>query len=290
MARLRGHLRALSERLGFERDWYLIALGAIIGIITALAAIGFIKGLTWVEHQSHDAQHQLPLWLLPIIPMAGALVTGVLVHLFASEARGHGVPQVMKAIMKQGGVINPKVGLVKVIASICTVGSGGSAGAEGPIVQIGSTAGSYAGQKLRLNREQVNTLLGCGAAAGIASVFNAPIAGVFFVLEILLARLLAADLHTHRRRLGLQHRHHPGHPGPGRRALRDQRATRQLPPRSRTPPELRAPRTRLRRRRRRLRPAPPRRRGHLRARLDPPDREAGHRRLRARRPRDPSTS
>ncbi|QKK07189.1 MAG: chloride channel protein [Planctomycetota bacterium] len=75
---------------------------------------------------------------------------------------------------------------MKVAASVLTVGSGGSAGTEGPIVQIGAVIGSVGGQWLRVSREQMQTLVGCGAAAGIASVFNAPIAGVFFVLEILL--------------------------------------------------------------------------------------------------------
>ncbi|MBZ0173531.1 MAG: chloride channel protein, partial [Phycisphaerales bacterium] len=79
-----------------------------------------------------------------------------------------------------------RVGIVKVFASILTVGSGGSAGTEGPIVQIGATAGSFLSRVLNIPREHMRTLVGCGAAAGIASIFNAPIAGVFFVLEILL--------------------------------------------------------------------------------------------------------
>ncbi|MEZ6210577.1 MAG: chloride channel protein [Phycisphaerales bacterium] len=82
--------------------------------------------------------------------------------------------------------IRPRVAVIKAIASATTIGSGGSAGAEGPIVQIGSAIGSGIAQLLRVNRDQATTLLGCGAAAGISSVFNAPIAGVFFVLEIIL--------------------------------------------------------------------------------------------------------
>lgn len=188
-------LRRLLSRLGFERDWYLIVLGALIGTATGLGAVGFAWALHTVEHLSRQAPVRLgerwglgpwSLALLPILPMLGALLTGLVVHLFASDARGHGVPQVMEALIRRAGRIPLRVGLVKVAASIFTVGSGGSAGAEGPIIQIGATAGSVAGVRLRVSREHMGTLVGCGAAAGMAAIFNAPIAGVFFVLEILL--------------------------------------------------------------------------------------------------------
>ena len=183
---LHNSLKRLSRRLGFERDWYLIIVGAVIGTITAFGAIGFAELLHLVEHESEAARGSMPLWLLPAIPMAGALFSSILVTVWASEARGHGVPQVLKAIIQRNGEIPLRVGVVKTFASICTVGSGGSAGTEGPIVQIGATAGSYLSKVLNIPREHVRTLVGCGAAAGIASIFNAPIAGVFFVLEILL--------------------------------------------------------------------------------------------------------
>ena len=179
-------LKRVTTRLGFEHHWYLIVLGAAIGLLTALGAFGFMHALQWVDEWTSERQGQLPLWMLGLIPMAGALVTGILVHNFAPAARGHGVPQVMHAIIRRSGKIPTKVGIVKVMASICTVGTGGSAGAEGPIVQIGSTIGSAMGRRFRVPRSHWPTLVGCGAAAGIASVFNAPIAGVFFVLEILL--------------------------------------------------------------------------------------------------------
>lgn len=184
MAPLRATLRRLSARLGFERDWYIIVLGAIVGTMTGAGAVGFMAGLMYLARVS--GEHRSILWLLPAIPMAGALCTGLLVHYLAPDARGHGVPEVIRATVRGRGIIKLRVGLVKVAASIATVGSGGSGGAEGPIVQIGSTVGSVFGQRLGVERNQMITLVGCGAAAGIASVFNAPIAGVFFVLEILL--------------------------------------------------------------------------------------------------------
>ncbi|MEM8835700.1 MAG: chloride channel protein [Planctomycetota bacterium] len=178
--------RRLGDALGLRRDWYLIVLAAGIGTVTAAAAIGFKWLLDEGEHLGIEIQKDLHLWALPALPMLGALATGILVHLFAREAKGHGVPEVMDALYRKKGKIRPRVAIVKSIASACTIGSGGSAGAEGPIVQIGSAIGSGIAQVLRVPRDQVATLLGCGAAAGIASVFNAPIAGVFFVLEILL--------------------------------------------------------------------------------------------------------
>ncbi|MEM7754639.1 MAG: chloride channel protein [Planctomycetota bacterium] len=188
--KLTSKLRKGFSALGFEREWWLIAVGAAIGSVTALGAIGFAFLLHELEHWVAVFRERGEaiggLWLLPLIPMAGALLSGLLVWRFASEAKGHGVPQVMKAIIQRDGEIPLRVGIVKIFASIFTVGSGGSAGTEGPIVQIGAVAGSFCGQRLNISREQLRTLVGCGAAAGIASIFNAPIAGVFFVLEILL--------------------------------------------------------------------------------------------------------
>lgn len=173
-------------RLPAERDWLVIAVGAFIGAATAAGAMLFVAALHAIENLSREGNAAWPIWLLPVIPMAGALTTGLLVHFFAADARGHGVPQVINAVVKRRGVIPVRVGAVKVVASIATVGSGGSGGAEGPIVQTGATIGSAVGRLARVAREHQTTFVGCGAAAGIASVFNAPIAGVFFVLEVIL--------------------------------------------------------------------------------------------------------
>ena len=183
---LRTILNRLTSRFGLRADWWLIIVGAILGTLTALGAMGFAELLHLVEKAVHHEFREGPLWMLVAIPVAGATVTSLLVYFFASEAKGHGVPQVMKALIQRGGVIPARIGIVKVFASITTVGTGGSAGTEGPIVQIGATLGSWIGQKTGVDRDLMKTFIGCGAAAGIASIFNAPIAGVFFVLEILL--------------------------------------------------------------------------------------------------------
>lgn len=183
---LRLRLNRIMDRLGFGSEWGLIAIGAAIGTLTGFGAVGFGTALHWFEHEIALGKQAIPGWGLFLFPMLGMGLTGVLVHLFASEAKGHGVPQVMKALIQRGGRITARVGIVKTIASILTVGSGGSAGTEGPIVQIGATIGSVGGRFLGLSKEQMGTMVGCGAAAGISSIFNAPIAGVFFVMEILL--------------------------------------------------------------------------------------------------------
>ena len=111
---------------------------------------------------------------------------GPLTYFFAREAKGHGVPEVMEAVAIRGGRIRPVVGLVKALASAICIGTGGSVGREGPIVQIGSAWGSTIGQWLHLSDERVRNLVACGAAGGIAATFNAPIAGVIFALEVIL--------------------------------------------------------------------------------------------------------
>ena len=105
---------------------------------------------------------------------------------FAPEARGHGVPEVMAAVALRGGVMRPRVILIKALASATTIGFGGAVGREGPIVQIGSAIGSLLGQLIHAPAPIVRTLVACGAAAGISATFNAPIGGVFFASEVIL--------------------------------------------------------------------------------------------------------
>lgn len=125
------------------------------------------------------------LWIV-IIPALGGALVGPIVYNYARETKGHGVPEVMSAVALRGGIIRPRVAAAKAIASAICLGSGGSAGREGPIVQIGSAIGSAIGQVFKMSADRVRILVGCGAAAGISAIFNAPIAGVMFSLEIIL--------------------------------------------------------------------------------------------------------
>ncbi len=119
-------------------------------------------------------------------PVVAGLLYGPLVHFFAREARGHGVPEVMYAVARRGGRIAPQVAAVKALASALCIGGGGSVGREGPIVQIGSALGSTLGRVVRVSEDRMRVLVACGAAGGIAATFNAPLAGVFFAMELIL--------------------------------------------------------------------------------------------------------
>ncbi|MEU2054393.1 chloride channel protein [Streptomyces bungoensis] len=134
-------------------------------------------------------------WLGPyfvlLVPVIGGLLYGPLVNRFAKEARGHGVPEVMLAVAQRGGKISPKVAVVKTLASALTIGSGGSVGREGPIVQIGSALGSTLGRVTKATEGRTKLLVACGAAGGIAATFNAPLAGVFFAMELILGTFSA---------------------------------------------------------------------------------------------------
>jgi CIC family chloride channel protein len=126
-----------------------------------------------------------------LLPALGGLLVGPLIQRFAREARGHGVPEVMTALASRGGRIRTRVAAVKILASSLTIGFGGAAGREGPMVQIGATLGSMVGQLARLKASQIRTLVACGAAGGIAATFNAPIGGAIFALEVLMGRMHA---------------------------------------------------------------------------------------------------
>ena len=193
----RGRLRALHAWLGTGRGLFVLAL--VVGIGAGLGAIAFrelIAGLTQV-FSGHDdysgagrvANPHVPglgIWFLLLAPVVGGLLYGPLVSRFAPEARGHGVPEVMLSVSEHGGRIRPQVPIVKAVASALCIGSGGSVGREGPIVQIGSALGSVTGQVARVPQSRLPLLVACGAAGGISATFNAPIAGVFFALEVIL--------------------------------------------------------------------------------------------------------
>ena len=160
---------------------FMILVGALIGLGGGFAAIGFRHLIRLVQRIAYgtwtfdlDAVRAVPWYILIFIPAIGGLLVGPLVFRLAREAKGHGVPEVMEAVALRGGVIRTRLVLIKALASAITIGTGGSVGREGPIVQIGSAFGSTVGQMLRVSADRLRTLVGCGAAAGIAGTFNAP--------------------------------------------------------------------------------------------------------------------
>lgn len=183
----------LLRKYRFSETTILILLSSVVGSLTGLGAVAFIwlilKAKDIFFGRTVDLVHlvssNLEYWEV-LIPAVGGLIVGPIVYKFAKEAKGHGVPEVMIAVALKGGVIRARVAIAKAIASAICIGSGGSAGREGPIVQIGAAAGSVIGQLFHMSERRVRVLVGCGAAAGISAVFNAPIAGVMFSLEIVL--------------------------------------------------------------------------------------------------------
>ena len=187
--RLWNFVLGTATRLGFSREWWMLVVAAGVGLFMGVAGYLFIKPIQMLEHQAEVFGMESPsmlLWLLPVIPVIGALLTGVLAWLLPSEFNGHGVSNVIFGVTRRQSRLRIRLLARQWIGSTLTIGSGGSAGPEGPIVTIGAVVGSNVARLLRLDAKSGTTLLGCGAAAGLASVFNAPIAGIFFVLEVLL--------------------------------------------------------------------------------------------------------
>lgn len=169
----------------------LLLSGLVVGVGAGLGAVVFrelISGFTFLffEVLRPALSRLLGPYAIIVIPAIGGCIFGPLIYVFAREAKGHGVPEVMLAVAQKGGRIRPIVAAIKSVASAICIGSGGSVGREGPIVQIGSALGSTWGQIFRMSEARIRTLVACGAAGGIAATFNAPIAGVFFALEIIL--------------------------------------------------------------------------------------------------------
>ena len=176
-----------------------VTLSIVVGLGGGLGAVVF----RWFIKTFHqllfggmgDALSFLGQYYIILVPAVGGVVVGCIIYFTRTgETKGHGVPEVMEAVWRKGGRIRPRVAAIKILASSICLGSGGSAGREGPIVQIGSSIGSTVAQRFRLPENWVKTLVACGAAAGISATFNAPIGGIFFALEVILRRVLSPRL------------------------------------------------------------------------------------------------
>jgi CIC family chloride channel protein len=181
----------------------LVGVGAGLGAVVFRYLIYFFTWLATGHSQFGQAGYvgsaHLP-WLglgfFLVIPVIGGLLYGPLIYRWAREARGHGVPEVMIAVADNGGRIRWQVSVVKALASALCIGSGGSVGREGPIVQIGSAFASSLGQWIRMPESRLRVMVACGAAGGIAATFNASITGVFFGVEIILREFSVDALFT----------------------------------------------------------------------------------------------
>jgi len=186
----------ISARLRGSQTTGPILLAVTIGMGAGFTAVALRVAIDWVQWLFQDALGGWLsgalgyAWTIPVVALGGLMV-GVISTYFAPETKGHGIPEVMLAVARHGGRIRARVALIKIIASAITIGSGGSAGREGPIVHIGSAFGSTLAQWLRLSDRMVILSVACGAAGGISATFNAPMAGVMFALEVIVRRFTA---------------------------------------------------------------------------------------------------
>jgi CIC family chloride channel protein len=169
----------------FQRDdrLLLIIAGAFVGICSGLAAVTLRLSLESVLEWLHPFRHY---WWAFILPAIGALLSSLYLEKIAREGAGHGVPEVIYAVSRYGGLLRFRSSYSRLISSFLTIGSGGSAGPEAPVVMSGSAIGSNIARFLSLNDRQRITLVGCGTAGAIASIFNAPITGLVFSIEVIL--------------------------------------------------------------------------------------------------------
>jgi H+/Cl- antiporter ClcA len=189
----------------FRASGDLIVYSAVIGVVSGLGAwvsaallrlatslvLNSVVGYYPPDAGSHGAGHPQSLdivwWAVLLVPAVGGLICGWIVYTFAPEAEGHGTDAMVKAFHRLLGSIRGRVPIVKGIASIITICSGGSAGREGPIAQIGAGFGSFLATSMRLSSSQRPYLMLAGAAGGIAAIFQAPLGGALLVCEALYA-------------------------------------------------------------------------------------------------------
>ncbi|MGI9455247.1 MAG: chloride channel protein, partial [Aeoliella sp.] len=189
-----------ARRGSIEGNTLVIMLAAGIGVLAGYGAVLFTAIIHLVTESTYGLANNLsgssPVWTLALIvsPALGLLLVAYITRTFAPEAQGHGVPEVITAVARHDGIIRPPVAIVKIIASGLCIGTGGSVGREGPIVQIGATLGSVAGQFFKLSARNLKVLLAAGGAAGISATFNAPLAGVIFASEIILGSFAVETL------------------------------------------------------------------------------------------------
>ncbi len=203
-------LKEILKELNLRELQKWVIFSIVIGIVSGFGAILFYLGLGTLTNYAlggiggyypptpggepsvfgHPATKIN--WLLFLLPATGGLIAGIIIYTFAPEAEGHGTDAVIDAYNNKRGFIRKRVPLIKAISSIITIGSGGSAGREGPIAQIGAGFGSTFASFLKLSDRDRRIMVICGTAAGIGSIFKAPLGGAIFAIEV----LYKSDLET----------------------------------------------------------------------------------------------
>jgi chloride channel protein, CIC family len=179
-------------KLDLSQDLLFLFLASLVGISSGYGAVLFheairlVTELLFVHLHSLYAEQGWSMYVVALYPAVGGLAAGIIAQFAPPDAKGHGVPDVIKAVIARGGYMRSSLAVFKTLISAFSIGSGGGAGREGPIVQIGAVLGSAVGRFFRMSSDQLRTLVASGAAGGIAAIFNAPLGGVMFALEIIM--------------------------------------------------------------------------------------------------------
>jgi CIC family chloride channel protein len=181
-----------------------IVLSVLVGLVAGVGAIAFFTALEWITHvlfvqgagveirtpAGEEVFHATPegprrAWLFFLLPVVGGLISGLIVYTWAPEAEGHGTDAMIEAFHRKRGMIRARVPFLKALATIATLGSGGSAGREGPIAQIGAGFGSWLAQRMGLTVRERRCLLLAGTAGGLGAIFRSPLGGALTAVEVL---------------------------------------------------------------------------------------------------------
>ena len=187
---------ALRDFTVDRRVWLLTAVAVFIGSGAAALAVLLLRAIALSTNMFYyhrlslemagPAGSTLPHWLMPLVPVVGGLLVGLMAHYGSDKIRGHGIPEAIEAILLRGARVDAKVAVLKPISAAIAIGSGGPFGAEGPIIMTGGAFGSLVAQWLKLTDAERTTLLAAGAAAGMSATFAAPIAAILLAVELLL--------------------------------------------------------------------------------------------------------
>lgn len=175
----------------FDDRLLLILIAIIVGTCSGVAAVALNRSLVIILDWLH---HVRQVWWAFLLPGAGAALSSIFLNKIIREGAGHGVPEVIYSVSRYGGLMRFRSSFSRLISSCLTIGSGGSAGPEAPVVMSGAAIGSNIAKFFSLNDRQRVALVGCGAAGAISSIFNAPITGMVFSIEVILGEWKAINI------------------------------------------------------------------------------------------------
>jgi len=188
------------QSFSLSQDTYLLLLGSIIGVLCGYGAVFYKKAIMVIKTFLFDTPGKFwgletlingpKTWeivlILVMIPAFGGLIVGLMSKYFKGAQKGEGIPKAIDAVASRGGVIEGQTGFLKTLGAVISIGTGGAGGNEGPIVMMGSSIASSLGRYLSSSPDRLKILVGCGAAAGLAAAYNAPLGGALFSMEIIL--------------------------------------------------------------------------------------------------------